>query len=141
MSTSSLAALAGGFCIGAAVLLMLALLGRLAGVSGIVANFLADRGNRFWPGMFLGGLLCGAWLYHLLSGIPYPQASDLNPGWAVAAGLLVGFGTRLGSGCTSGHGVCGISRGSRRSIVETLVFLSSGFVTVYLTRHILGLGG
>ena len=141
METSSMAALVGGFCIGAAVLLMLALLGRLAGVSGIVANVLTNRDDRLWSGMFIGGLLCGAWVYHFLSGTPYPQASSLEPVWAVAAGLLVGFGTRLGSGCTSGHGVCGISRGSRRSIVATLVFLGSGFATVYLTRHVMGLGG
>ena len=105
-------ALIGGAVIGAAAAALLVLNGRIAGVSGILGGLLRPaRGDVAWRAAFVAGL--------------------------VAAGLLVGFGTRYGSGCTSGHGVCGISRLSPRSIVATLVFMAAGFATVYVARHLL----
>jgi uncharacterized membrane protein YedE/YeeE len=131
--------LIGGALIGLAALLLLAANGRIAGISGIFGNFLfgGRNGERLWRGLFLVGLVVGAATYWALR----PQAAALSleaswPGMAVA-GVLVGFGTRLGSGCTSGHGVCGIGRLSPRSMVATATFVLLGFITVFLLRHVL----
>lgn len=130
----------GGGMIGLAAALMVLFNGRIAGVSGVLGGLLLDRkgGERPWRGMFLGGLMLGA----LIAVIALPQlaASALQTGWIgmIAAGLIVGFGTRMGSGCTSGHGVCGIGRLSQRSIVATMTFMAAGFVTVFVLRHVLG---
>lgn len=131
-------ALAGGLLIGGAAALFVLLNGRIAGISGIVGGLLRPaRGDIGWRLAFLLGLLAAPLAYRLVSALPALQI-DAGYGTLVLAGLLVGIGTRYGSGCTSGHGVCGISRLSPRSIAATLAFMAAGFVTVYLLRHTLG---
>jgi len=130
-------ALAGGLLIGLAASLLLVGYGRVAGISGIAGNLLLGAGDRAWRVAFLMGLvlagLGGAWL------LPVGSTASPRPLAAVAAaGLLVGIGTRLGSGCTSGHGVCGLSRLSPRSMVATLTFMASGAVTAAVVRWIGG---
>ncbi len=136
--TAYLTPLAGGLMIGVAASGVLLLLGRIAGISGILWSAIGGADDRAWRWCFLAGLLAGPLLYHGLSGNPYPDGPALDWPFAVAGGLLVGFGTRLGSGCTSGHGVCGIARLSTRSIVATLTFMATGIITVFLLRHALG---
>ena len=133
-----LAALLGGVMIGLAAVGMLALLGRIAGISGITWSALAGPSDRGWRWMFLLGLVAGTLLYHGLSGNPLPAPSQLGWPFVIVGGLLVGFGTRLGSGCTSGHGVCGIGRLSTRSLVATLTFMTTGIATVFLLRQLGG---
>ncbi len=132
-----LPALIGGLMIGAAAVWVLALGGHIAGISGIVARlFTTARAERAWRALFLVGLVGGGAVTFLIwpaSAAHVPQASGLT---VVLAGFLVGLGTRLGGGCTSGHGVCGIPRGSLRSLTATLVFMGAGFATVYLMRHV-----
>jgi len=129
----------GGVLIGAASALLLVFNGRIAGISGIAGGLVdgTARGDRAWRVAFVGGLLAGglllAWL--LPSAV---QASPVPLPLVVLAGLLVGLGTRVGSGCTSGHGICGISRLSARSIVATLTFMATGIATVFVVRHLLG---
>ena len=133
------AALAGGLLIGLAAALLLSFNGRIAGISGIMGGLLArPRAEEFgWRAAFVLGLLLAPALYRLFADLP---ESRIDAGWAtlVAAGLMVGYGSRLGSGCTSGHGVCGLSRLSPRSLVATLTFMAAGFVTVFVARHMLG---
>jgi uncharacterized protein len=129
-------ALTGGALIGLASVIMLALLGRIAGVSGIMGGLITGSNDRVWRVTFLIGLVLGAVLWRTVSG-PLPVQMQAQGLQLILAGLLVGYGTRLGSGCTSGHGVCGMARLSPRSITATLVFIGSGIVTVYLLRHIL----
>lgn len=132
-------ALLGGVLIGLAVALLLLLNGRIAGISGIVGGLLTPRrGEVAWRLAFVLGLVGAPVLWMLVSTRPLIRV-DAGWGTLVMAGLLVGFGTRLGSGCTSGHGVCGLSRLSLRSLVATLVFMATGFVTVFVVRH--GLAG
>ncbi|ODT90623.1 YeeE/YedE family protein [Sphingobium xenophagum] len=130
-----IAGLIGGLMIGLAAAIMLLGLGRIAGVSGLAARAIGLSASGPPHGVaiaFTVGLPVGAVLVALLSdGIP---ATFPAPGLLIVAGLIVGFGTRLGSGCTSGHGVCGLSRLSRRSIVATALFMGSGFATVALMR-------
>jgi len=116
--------------------LLLALNGRIAGISGILGGLITStgRGDRFWRCAFIFGLLAGAGLYALTSGLPL-ELQARGPTLLVA-GLLVGFGTRLGSGCTSGHGVCGLARRSPRSLLATMVFMVAAALTVFLTHHI-----
>ncbi|MBV8633626.1 MAG: YeeE/YedE family protein [Burkholderiaceae bacterium] len=130
--------LAGGMLIGLAAALLILINGRIAGISGIVGNMLSKSaaGERSWRLLFLAGLLAAPWVWHVALPMPAVQI-DTGMALLVAAGLLVGFGTRLGSGCTSGHGVCGVSRGSLRSLVATLLFMGAGFATVFLLRHVL----
>lgn len=124
----------GGLLIGAAAIVLFATWGRIMGISGMFDNMI--RGIDWqWRALFIGGTLIGALGYHLSLGIAPPPPSTAGPVVAILAGLLVGFGTRLGSGCTSGHGVCGIGRLSPRSIVATAVFIGMGVVTVTLIRH------
>jgi uncharacterized protein len=126
-------ALAGGALIGAAAVLLYAMLGRIAGISGIAYGSLwADPGDRSWRWLFLGGLAAGGLLAAAL-GAALPVGA-VPPGLAIAAGLLVGAGTRLGNGCTSGHGVCGLARRSRRSLLSVLVFMGVGMLTATLLR-------
>ncbi|VVD81602.1 YeeE/YedE [Pandoraea cepalis] len=134
-------ALAGGLLIGlAAVWLMLAT-GRIAGISGIAGGLLRPRaGDVGWRIAFVVGLMAAPWAYRAVAVVPAAQI-DASAAMLVAAGVLVGFGTRLGSGCTSGHGVCGLSRLSWRSLVATLCFMAMGFLTVFVVRHVLNLGG
>lgn len=132
----------GGALIGLSAALMIVLNGRIAGVSGILGGLVLDRkpSDTLWRMVFLVGMGAGA----LLVGIVRPdfRPSGLEAGWfgMIAAGLIVGFGTRLGSGCTSGHGVCGIGRLSKRSILATITFMAAGFATVFVLRHVIGAG-
>lgn len=130
----------GGVMIGTAAALLFALNGRIAGVSGVLGTLVLDRptGEAPWRVLFLAGLVLGALLMGLLR--PDVATSTLQTGWPgmIVAGLVVGFGTRMGSGCTSGHGVCGMARLSRRSIIATLTFMAAGFVTVFVLRHLVG---
>ncbi|GBC57126.1 probable transmembrane protein [Stutzerimonas stutzeri] len=131
-------ALAGGVLIGAAAGLFVVLNGRIAGISGLLASLL-ERGaeGRGEKALFLFGILLAPLCWLLMAELP---AAEFQTNWLglLAAGLLVGIGTRYGSGCTSGHGVCGISRLSPRSIVATLAFMAAGFATVFVLRHLLG---
>lgn len=129
-------ALIGGALIGLAATLLYATLGRIAGVSGILNSAIEQRGERGWRIAFLLGLIAAAGTWFAITGVSVRSGFPLP--WLIAAGVLVGFGTRLGSGCTSGHGICGLARLSKRSLVAVLVFMGSGFVTVYVTRHVLG---
>jgi len=132
-------ALAGGVLIGVAAAMFVLLNGRIAGISGVIGGLLKPMpGDVAWRAAFVIGLIGAPLVYLLFSSLPRPQI-DAGFGALVAAGLLVGIGTRCGSGCTSGHGVCGLSRMSPRSLVATLSFMGSGFVTVYATRHLIGL--
>lgn len=132
-------ALAGGALIGLAAVLLLYLNGRIAGISGILNGALTSAGSeRAWRILFLVGLVLGGLLYQL-SGDRTLLTREGFPLWQlITAGLLVGFGTRLGSGCTSGHGVCGIARLSPRSLVATAVFMGTGFITATLVYHLTG---
>jgi uncharacterized membrane protein YedE/YeeE len=132
-------ALAGGVLIGIAAAMFVLLNGRIAGISGVIGGLLKPvPGDVAWRAAFVIGLIGAPLAYLLFSSLPRPQI-DAGFGALVAAGLLVGIGTRYGSGCTSGHGVCGLSRMSPRSLVATLSFMGAGFVTVYVTRHLIGL--
>lgn len=130
--------LVGGLLIGTAASVMLLFLGRITGISGIVWGAITGQADNLFRWLFIVGLLAGPWLYHQLSGTPYPAASPLQWWHAVIGGLLVGVGVKLGSGCTSGHGVCGLGRLSPRSLVATLTFMGTGIGTVYITRQLLG---
>ncbi len=131
-------ALAGGALIGAAAALLVLLNGRVAGVSGTVAGLLLpSRGDVAWRVAFIAGLVGAPLAYSLFAALPTPTIAA-DHGALVAAGLLVGVGTRYGSGCTSGHGVCGLSRRSPRSLVATLAFVGAGVATVFVLRHGVG---
>ncbi|PJI97554.1 hypothetical protein CLU85_2346 [Acidovorax sp. 69] len=131
------AAMAGGVMLGLASALFVLLNGRILGISGIVGGLLRPRvGDVGWRVAFVLGMLVAPGLYWLVAGPAQPRI-DAGWGMVVLAGLLVGVGTRYGSGCTSGHGVCGLSRMSPRSLVATLAFMGAGFVTVFLIRHVL----
>lgn len=130
-------ALAGGMMIGIATALLLLLAGRIAGISGIVGGlFRLQPGDIGWRLAFVAGLMLAPFIWQLFKELPLIQINTSYLLMALA-GLIVGLGTRYGSGCTSGHGVCGLSRLSPRSIVATLTFITAGVVTVYLIRHLL----
>ena len=130
--------LVGGLLIGLAAALLLLLNGRISGISGIVGGLLAPRSSDAgWRVAFVAGLLLGALAYMLATGSAISVKMQASLPVLVVAGLLVGFGTRLGSGCTSGHGICGIARLSKRSIVATAMFFGVAILTVFLTRHAL----
>lgn len=132
-------ALVGGALIGVAATLLLWLNGRIAGVSGIAGGLLAPvQGDVAWRALFVVGLVLGAALYKFASPVPVGIELAASMPVVVLGGLLVGFGTQLGSGCTSGHGVCGIARLSPRSLAATAVFMASGIATVFVVRHVLG---
>jgi uncharacterized protein len=129
-------ALIGGLLIGLAAALFVLLNGRVAGISGVLGGLLRPSpGDTAWRAAFVGGLLAAPLAYMLVATAPTLQI-DAGYGSLLLAGLLVGVGTRYGSGCTSGHGVCGISRLSPRSIVATLTFMGMGFATVFVLRHL-----
>jgi uncharacterized membrane protein YedE/YeeE len=131
-------ALAGGVLIGLATAMFVLLNGRIAGLSGVLGGLLTGvRGDAGWRAAFVLGLVAAPLGYGLVAALPRPQI-DASVGWLVMAGLLVGVGTRYGSGCTSGHGVCGLARLSPRSLVATGVFMAVGFVTVFVLRHLVG---
>jgi uncharacterized membrane protein YedE/YeeE len=130
-------ALAGGAIIGFAAMLFALFNGRVTGISGIVGGLLRPSlPDAPWRAAFLAGLIVAPIVYRLFAGPPN-LTIDANYPTLVLAGILVGLGTRYGSGCTSGHGVCGLSRLSLRSLVATLAFMAAGFATVFATRHIL----
>jgi uncharacterized membrane protein YedE/YeeE len=140
MSTqfTPLASLLGGGLIGAAAALLWLSLGQIAGISGILGGLWSAGGSeRAWRLAFLAGLVGAPLAYAAVIGLPGSEIAA-GPAMLVLAGLLVGFGTRLGSGCTSGHGVCGIARLSRRSIAATLVFMATAAITVFIARHLAG---
>ncbi|QIO05396.1 YeeE/YedE family protein [Acinetobacter shaoyimingii] len=132
-------ALLGGSLLGVSVVGYLYLHGRIAGVSGLIAQVLNPKTVMKTPALwFMLGLVITPFLYSTFTA-PTIEL-DASPMWMIVAGLLVGYGTRLGSGCTSGHGICGMSRLSMRSIVATLTFMLAGFITVYVIRHVIGAG-
>lgn len=128
--------LAGGILLGIASSLFILVNGRILGISGILGGLIRPRaGDAAWRVAFLLGMFAAPLLYAAMAG---PGETRIDAGWVlvIIAGLLVGWGTRYGSGCTSGHGVCGLSRLSPRSLVATLAFMGTGFATVYVTRHL-----
>lgn len=131
-------ALAGGALIGFSASLLLLVNGRIAGISGILAGWVKNKGmERQWRLTFILGLLMAPIVYRWFAVLPAMQV-DVELSTLVIAGLLVGFGSRLGAGCTSGHGVCGIARWSLRSLVATGLFMAAGFATVFILKHVLG---
>ena len=132
-------ALVGGALIGAAAAWFLIMNGRIAGISGVLGGLLQpSQSDVGWRIAFLAGMLLAPLLFVAAGGAWPAVEIDASAGLLIVAGLLVGFGTRLGAGCTSGHGVCGIGRASPRSIAATLVFMATAIVTVLVTRHLMG---
>jgi uncharacterized membrane protein YedE/YeeE len=145
MNSFSIAeSLLGGVLIGVSASLLLWLTGHVAGISGIIGRVLfalKDSGEFVWRALFLIGLVAGAKLYYAGFSAA-PAAREYFPAWLlIVSGLLVGFGSSLGKGCTSGHGVCGLGRLSVRSLVATVVFLGVAIITTTVVRHVFGLGG
>jgi len=134
-----ISALIGGAMIGLAAVLLLALIGRIAGISGILNGAIEQHDGRAWRWSFLLGLMAGAALWFALGNAVPPPRTGFPLPWLLTAGLLVGFGTRLGSGCTSGHGICGLARLSKRSLAAVVAFMGAGIVTVFVLRHAFGL--
>ena len=133
-----IAGLAGGVLIGLAATLLLWLNGRMAGISGVLGGVLSpERHDVVWRIAFLVGLMAAAGLYFALLPGTYVPREGFPRGGLVLAGLLVGFGTRMGSGCTSGHGVCGLGRLSPRSLAAVVTFILTAMVTTFLVRHVL----
>jgi uncharacterized membrane protein YedE/YeeE len=133
-----LTALAGGLLVGVAVAAFVLFNGRIAGVSGIVGGLLRPRGGDLaWRFAFIGGLVAAPLLYRSTAALP---PITIDAGWVsvVLAGLAVGIGTRYGSGCTSGHGVCGVARLSPRSLAATAIFMAAGIAMVFVVRHVIG---
>ena len=130
-------ALAGGVLLGLASALLVLFSGRILGISGILGGLLHSRaGDVAWRFAFLLGMFAAPWLYRAVAGSTEVRI-DASWGMVVLAGLLVGLGTRYGAGCTSGQGVCGLSRLSPRSLVATLAFMGTGFASVFVLRHVL----
>jgi len=129
--------LVGGLILGMATVILLLGIGRIAGISGIFSSLLKPKRVEMWQVLFIAGLVISPLLYRLVKPLPVLEISTSIP-LLIVAGLLVGFGTRLGSGCTSGHGICGNARLSPRSMAATVTFMLFGIVTVYLGRHVLG---
>ena len=130
--------LIGGLLLGTSTVILLLGIGRIAGISGIFSSLLKPKRVEMWQVLFIAGLIVSPLLYRLVKPLPVLEISTSIP-LLIAAGLLVGFGTRLGSGCTSGHGICGNARLSPRSMAATVTFMLFGIVTVYIGRHVLGL--
>lgn len=133
------ASLAGGVLIGLASVALMALHGRIAGATGILAGlfFPASGADWIWRAAMIAGMACGPLAYWALFGAPLAIAVPISTNALIVGGLIVGVGVTLGSGCTSGHGVCGMARLSRRSIAATLTFMASTGVTVFVLRHVL----
>lgn len=147
IETMWLASLVGGAIIGLSAALLLALNGRIAGISGVFGGLLdqlaargegTGTGERDWRALFVLGLLLGGLLLRVLDARYLPGPAVDSPVVLVVAGLLVGFGTRLGSGCTSGHGICGLSRLSTRSLAATMIFMAVAMATTFVLRHVIG---
>ena len=132
-------ALLGGLLIGGAATLLLWMNGRIAGISNIANGLLEWKpGDLAWRLLFLAGLVAGAGIFYILFGHAPVARADFPARLLVIGGVLVGFGTSLGSGCTSGHGVCGLGRLSIRSLVATVIFLVTGIITTFVVRHVFG---
>ncbi len=140
MHTEWIISAAGGILIGSAALLLYATSGRIAGISGISFGLLTGASDRGWRWWFLGGLLLGGWLAAALSTLEAaaPPFSLDTAARMLGAGLLVGIGTRLGNGCTSGHGVCGLARLSARSVAATISFMAAGMLTATILAKLAG---
>lgn len=131
--------LAGGLLIGLAAVLLMALIGRVAGISGIAVGIVNDiSGDKFWRFSFLAGLIAAPILYGSLTGMPVPLDISHSTPALLIGGVLVGFGAILGGGCTSGHGVCGLGRLSARSLVSVAVFMAAAFIVYNLLHHVFG---
>jgi uncharacterized membrane protein YedE/YeeE len=129
-------ALIGGVLIGLASVWLLAANGRIAGVSGILHGLFAQPpGDRVWRGAFVAGLIVAGFAWHVFADVSARE--NLGLGWAALGGALVGCGTRVGGGCTSGHGVCGLGRFSVRSLVAVAMFMATGMAATYVLRHVL----
>lgn len=140
MTTDLILGLVGGMIIGLSVVLMMRLIGRIGGISGMVKSSLFDNdNNRLWRIMFIVGIVLGAALTGLAKPELMVQRVDYSKTLLIASGLLVGIGTYWSNGCTSGHGICGMARLSKRSIVATLTFIASAMVAVYITKHLVAL--
>lgn len=134
-----IAGFVGGLLIGASATILLAFNGRIAGISGMVNGALTFARAEQWRWWFIGGMLGGGALYEYALA-PQPTPISTFAPWAmVMGGFIVGFGTRMGNGCTSGHGVCGLGRLSGRSLVAVITFMATAAITVFLTRHVFGL--
>jgi uncharacterized membrane protein YedE/YeeE len=130
--------LAGGLLIGIAAAIFILFNGRIAGISGIIGGLLRPlKGDLWWRIAFLSGLVVAPVVFGMVAPLPAAQI-DADTATLIGAGLLVGIGSRYGSGCTSGHGVCGLSRLSPRSLVATAAFMTAGFITVLVVRHLVG---
>jgi len=130
--------LIGGLVIGAAASMLLLGIGRIAGVSGITASVVRIKNVEAWQVLFLLGLIVSPLIYQLIAPLPTIEVTSSVP-LLIIAGLLVGIGTQLGSGCTSGHGICGLARFSKRSLVAVLTFMATGIITVTLFQQVFGL--
>lgn len=130
--------LVGGLILGVATVILLLGIGRIAGISGIASSLLQPKRVEMWQVLFIAGLILSPLLYSVFRPLPDIEVTTSLP-LLIAAGLLVGFGTRLGSGCTSGHGICGNARLSPRSMVATATFMAFGIITVFIGRQVLGL--
>ena len=131
--------LIGGMLIGLSSAVLLLCNGKIAGISGIVGGILSPtKHDTLWRVLFVAGLFSGGFFFRVFLPQTFTIEISRSSGALILAGLLVGFGTRLGSGCTSGHGVCGISRLSPRSIIATATFMATGALTVFLINHVLG---
>lgn len=138
-STDTLNALYGGTLIGIACILLFAFNGRISGICGMAFSLMATRfQNNIWRILFLVAMIIGTLIFHKISGTAYPQAPNTALPWLILGGILVGFGTSLGNGCTSGHGISGIARLSPRSMVATVTFMGSAILCFYLVKHLLG---
>lgn len=140
MDATWISAVGGGMLIGMGTLTLYALSGRIAGISGIAYGLLTGAVDRHWRAVFLAGLILGAWIASGLTSatISTPEFSTHAALNLLGAGLLVGIGTRLGNGCTSGHGICGLSRFSARSLAATMTFMLAGIITATTLSQILG---
>lgn len=134
-----LPSLLGGMLIGLSASILLLCNGKIAGISGILGGIVHPiKQDTLWRVVFVAGLLSGGFLFHLFAPEAFTFGLERSTGALILAGVLVGFGTRLGNGCTSGHGVCGISRLSVRSIVATVTFMATGILTVFVINHLFG---
>lgn len=138
-SIDTINALFGGALIGIACVLLFAFNGRISGICGMAFSLMATGlANNIWRILFLISMIIGSLMFHSLTNTPFPVAPNTTLPWLIAGGLLVGFGTSLGNGCTSGHGISGIARLSPRSMVATMTFMASAIVCFYVVKHVIG---
>ncbi len=127
----------GGILLGISATILLLVNGKIAGISGIMNGIMSPKkGDYSWRLLFAVGMIAGGLISVLMLGVAAPSTANLSLGMVIAAGLLVGIGTRLGNGCTSGHGICGMGRLSKRSIVATCVFMAFAGLTVFVRLHL-----